>query len=349
MINGFSLDSYWVRDAWYPVCPIGLISKTPLRRTLMSIPLVIYRTESGNLAALLDSCPHRQAPLSKGRVQGECIQCPFHGWTFDAKGSCTNTPAIPKQQAQPRYKLPSFPIRESSGLAWVFLGEAFPKTDDNPPALLCSDKNPALIHYHYTFTVETDIVSALENGLDFTHAGFVHAKTFRSMPSQSIQVDIRESKTFVEFNFVGEPKPKGLLFKLLDTSNSPFTHFDRFYPPSMIETVYSYGNKIGLQFREVMTPIKSDCTEVFGCLLARPHPLIPKFFASWALHSQGNKIITEDQEILRMVHQNRHSFDKIAKPGVIKSDLYRRYIESRLEQRTTTFAAQKVRSIEVLI
>jgi len=56
--------------------------------------LVLYRTRSGR-AVLQDAfCPHLGAHLGhEGRVIGESIRCPFHGWQFDAgDGKCVKIP-----------------------------------------------------------------------------------------------------------------------------------------------------------------------------------------------------------------------------------------------------------------
>ena len=45
-------------------------------------------------SVVLDACPHRLAPLSQGRVDAAtgCLECPYHGWQFDATGACTKIP-----------------------------------------------------------------------------------------------------------------------------------------------------------------------------------------------------------------------------------------------------------------
>jgi pyruvate oxidase len=37
----------------------------------------------GRYGALDDRCPHRDWPLSTGRVEGGRLQCAQHGWVFD--------------------------------------------------------------------------------------------------------------------------------------------------------------------------------------------------------------------------------------------------------------------------
>jgi phenylpropionate dioxygenase-like ring-hydroxylating dioxygenase large terminal subunit len=55
-------------------------------------PVLLYRGESGSIAALEDRCCHRGLPLSHGCVRGEQIRCGYHGLTFDARGLCVHVP-----------------------------------------------------------------------------------------------------------------------------------------------------------------------------------------------------------------------------------------------------------------
>lgn len=54
------------------------------------------RDEDGNLGMLDRDCPHRNADLAFGRLEDGGLRCPFHGWLFDVKGRCLQTPAEPK-------------------------------------------------------------------------------------------------------------------------------------------------------------------------------------------------------------------------------------------------------------
>ena len=62
-----------ILDDWYVACFSTELSKKPLARVVCGVPLVLFRTAGGEAAALLDRCPHRNVPLSIGRVQGEFV------------------------------------------------------------------------------------------------------------------------------------------------------------------------------------------------------------------------------------------------------------------------------------
>ena len=51
----------------------------------------MFRGDSNETYVLDAYCPHMGGNLAIGGiVKGDCLQCPFHGWTFEGKdGKCT--------------------------------------------------------------------------------------------------------------------------------------------------------------------------------------------------------------------------------------------------------------------
>ena len=61
---------------------------------------LLYKGESGRVVAMEDRCCHRGAPLSMGRLEGDCVRCMYHGLKFDPTGKCVQIPGqdnIPRQ------------------------------------------------------------------------------------------------------------------------------------------------------------------------------------------------------------------------------------------------------------
>ena len=89
-------------DTWYPVAYVEDLSETPSRVSLFDEPiaLALKRKKKGKsdveVIALADRCSHRGAALSEGRVTAAgCLQCPYHGYTFDSSGACVAIPHAP--------------------------------------------------------------------------------------------------------------------------------------------------------------------------------------------------------------------------------------------------------------
>jgi hypothetical protein len=53
---------------WYVACRSGELGKKPIARQILGTPLTLFRDSTGAPRALLDRCPHRNVPLSLGRV-----------------------------------------------------------------------------------------------------------------------------------------------------------------------------------------------------------------------------------------------------------------------------------------
>jgi nitrite reductase/ring-hydroxylating ferredoxin subunit len=46
---------------------------------------IVLANVDGRFYALRDVCGHRNAPLSRGRLEGHVIECPLHFATFDIR------------------------------------------------------------------------------------------------------------------------------------------------------------------------------------------------------------------------------------------------------------------------
>ena len=46
--------------------------------------IAIFQLE-GEYFAIQNTCPHQGGPLGSGKVEDECVYCPWHGWQFDLK------------------------------------------------------------------------------------------------------------------------------------------------------------------------------------------------------------------------------------------------------------------------
>jgi phenylpropionate dioxygenase-like ring-hydroxylating dioxygenase large terminal subunit len=113
----------FIRNAWYVAAESCEIRTNQLlARTLLNERLVIFRTESGNLVCSRDSCPHRFAPLSAGRIEGNCIRCPYHGSLYDETGRCLEVPGQKGHHGM-QIGLHMYPLIERYGYVWIWMGE----------------------------------------------------------------------------------------------------------------------------------------------------------------------------------------------------------------------------------
>ena len=74
---------------WVAAASVGLL--------IAGVPLVLFRS-LGRAGALVDRCPHRNVPLSLGRVLPDGrLECAYHGWQFDTAGNCIDMPNEPEE------------------------------------------------------------------------------------------------------------------------------------------------------------------------------------------------------------------------------------------------------------
>jgi len=145
----------------------------PLGLWLLDEPVVLYRKSDGAVVALDNRCPHRWAPLSEGKVQGDNIVCPYHGFKFNPRGVCVE---IPSQDAIPsRAKVDPYPVIERDGLIWIWMGSTELAESQPLPVDTSWLSDPAWSYVHGFTTVDANYQLLKENILDLTHIPHVHA------------------------------------------------------------------------------------------------------------------------------------------------------------------------------
>ncbi|TXG65820.1 hypothetical protein EZV62_007095 [Acer yangbiense] len=80
---------------WYPVMPVCELDKrVPLPKKILGLDVVVWwDINESKWKVFDDTCPHRLAPLSQGRIdQWGRLQCVYHGWCFNGSGDCKFVP-----------------------------------------------------------------------------------------------------------------------------------------------------------------------------------------------------------------------------------------------------------------
>ncbi|PSR13130.1 Rieske (2Fe-2S) protein [filamentous cyanobacterium CCP3] len=165
-----------LRRFWYPVIPIADLTNSPQPFTLLGEPLVLWLTNQGEPAALRDRCCHRSAKLSMGIVQNGCVRCPYHGWSYNADGSCMNVPQLDPDVAIPKtYRVDAFLCAERYGYVWVCLSEdPLLPLPEIPEAEVPGNR---LIPQFYE-PWQCSGLRVMENSFDNAHFSIVHAESF---------------------------------------------------------------------------------------------------------------------------------------------------------------------------
>jgi nitrite reductase/ring-hydroxylating ferredoxin subunit len=138
--------------------------------------LVLYRTETGEPRVIDAYCAHLGAHLAVGgKVEGDCIRCPFHGWAYDgATGRCADIPYSGSERIPSKAFVRAYPSIERGGAIWAWHGlrgeEPFYELPMVPELSDARWTAPLLREFH----ISTSCQEMAENNHDFAHFQYVH-------------------------------------------------------------------------------------------------------------------------------------------------------------------------------
>jgi phenylpropionate dioxygenase-like ring-hydroxylating dioxygenase large terminal subunit len=184
--------SQYLKNVWYAAGWVAeLESGVPVGKTFLDIPVVMYRTEGGALVALFDRCPHRFAPLSKGKVSGNEIICPYHGLRFGKTGACVFSPhgngRIPGKA-----RVPAFPLVERHGLLWIWMGDGQAEEAAIPDLGFLLDPSYQ-VRSGDSLILGCNYQLAIDNLMDLSHAAFVHEKSFGNPALLQSRLEVKQN------------------------------------------------------------------------------------------------------------------------------------------------------------
>jgi phenylpropionate dioxygenase-like ring-hydroxylating dioxygenase large terminal subunit len=284
-----------VPDGWYVACRTNELAEKPLAVTVLGTPLALFRSVGGRPGAVLDRCPHRNFPLSRGHVLGTgALECGYHGWQFDVGGACRGVPGLIGEAADAKARrVPAFAARESQGFVWVW-GRADVEPKGEPFHIPCVD-DPRYVAVQRSFDFECTLHAALENALDVPHTAFLHRGRFRGgAPSELEAVRRRLPGGGLEVEYLGERRRPGEAKPRLD--RPPVEHWDRFFLPSVAQVEYKDGERSHLMATILHTPIHDMLTRAWFVQCIRL-PL-PKWLVGAYLARKVDRVLRQDRDAL---------------------------------------------------
>lgn len=287
-----------LKNFWYAVEFSTAVNTKPVRITLMGQNYVLYRNEQGQVIALDDRCAHRGAALSGGWVEGNCVRCPYHGWSYNAEGKCVLIPAdeagvsIPK-----RAQVQSLPVQECCGFIWLFVGD-LPEAQRPPIPALPEFGNPAWRMVSGEYTWNAHYTRVLESGLDSSHAPFVHRAFFSNrndaeVPTYEIEMDDWSASA----RTISKPPKRVGLLKFIIKRDRPFSSAKlTAYLPN-INRIHLDFNYRGYQYIYFASNIPVDETTTLTKWIGLRN-FLPQAWADW--NSRKNTIDTylEDKAVV---------------------------------------------------
>ncbi len=288
-----------VSEAWYVVADGSALGNKPLPVTVLGTPLVLFRTRSGKPGALIDRCPHRNVPLSAGRVEGEHLVCGYHGWQFDRDGHCRGVPGLVADTAagplgnERARRAISFPVVESDGWIWVWpsLDVAPTTTPFRFPQL------PGYTEARRVVEAPGTLHATIENALDVPHTAFLHGGLFRTAEKKNrITAVVKRYSDRAECEYLGEPRPSGIVGRLMSPSGGMVTHFDRFFMPSIAQVEYRIGDETHFIVTSACTPVSDFDTRLFALVQFKTR--VPGILLKPLLEPLARRIFGQDRLML---------------------------------------------------
>ena len=191
-------DTIYLKNAWYMAAWADELGEELADVTICELPILLYRKENGEPAAIGGLCPHRFVPLSYGKKIGDTVQCGYHGMVFGESGKCVLNPHHGGQIA-PAMKVPSYPVVERHGIVWLWTGEAALADPAQIPDFACYD-DPDFVTIHGTMDVKANYELITDNLLDLTHADFVHEGLLSSEAITTSKLETLESGSTIWAN-----------------------------------------------------------------------------------------------------------------------------------------------------
>lgn len=341
----------FLRNAWYPAAWSHDLGETALELQILDQMIVVFRGEGGHPKALYDACPHRFAPLSRGKLRDGRIICGYHGLEFDGTGRCVRNPHGNGKTVS-ALQVRSFPVAERYGMIWVWMGhESLDGSHPLPELPLFDDPELTWVYGQLNVRVNYELVT--DNLLDLTHVEFLHP--FLASPGNSARTHYHCEQTGDEVRSVYTIKEEPVtgLFQLL-WPDAPAT------ANMVADIVWQAPARLSLKtsMGQGESPAAHDPQLVVMHLLVPQGEEATRYF--WAagrnsakdsenvsaMLKQGtqNAFEFEDEPMIAAVRSRMHSNDLIAhKPAILPFDVgavrARRIVTRMLDEERAKHAA----------
>ncbi len=256
-----------VKNMWYYAFPSEAVKHGKVvSKVMLNQPIAVGRDANGKAFAIRDICPHQAVPLSAGSFDGNSLTCPFHGWSFDTSGVCTEVPSLCSDQKLnlSSIKTAKYPVREVLGSIWVYFGDPVKNEADekNLPEVPYAPGLEGLKYQKNTVTLPlpTHIDYAVAALIDTAHVPYVH-KSWWWRSARSMK---EKTKTYVPSGtgwtmVKHQPSKHSLAFKLIGRYIETEISFRL---PGCRREYLTFNGKTFLAGITTLTPVDDTHTEL---------------------------------------------------------------------------------------
>lgn len=304
---------------WFAIARGTAVTALPRRVVLFGRRWALARADDGAILAVEDRCPHRHAPLSRGRMTRQGLECPYHGWTFSRSGTCVRIPGWCGEQP-PEVRIPTMTVVEHDGLVW---GAARPVTDSKLPRII-THLDPARRRFLWQTQWGAPVLEAIENFLDPLHTHLIHPGLVRR---HSRRIAVTATLTRLEDGFTVDygsgATQSGLLYRLFESPRT--AERAHFCGPGVAQIEYRYANGSAVWITLCFTPETVDSTHVFALF-----HVTGRWAPAWAVRLFVwpflRRVARQDQRILELQTDTTQAFPA-QRPVMTELDITRPYLE----------------------
>jgi phenylpropionate dioxygenase-like ring-hydroxylating dioxygenase large terminal subunit len=303
-----------VLDHWHPVLPAQRLRRRPVAVRLHGNDVVLFRTSSGQIGALADCCPHRRMRLSRGEVVGDCLRCPYHGWTYDRRGA-GQSPGTPRLHATATH----FDAQERLGVVWVKSSQSQPLFPQFPT--LAADGYFHLCTLHHEVRAPLEVT--VDNFCEIEHTPTTHAFFGYELKRMAeVQVRFEPTETTVRVVNHGPPRRMAWPYRRLLGVRPTYLFYDEwttYFSP--VYSVYDHwwadpatgkDNLVRWKLFIFFTPQDDDRTRLTTFVFTKsryPGPAGCMRLARWLLRRKIDHEIRLDVRILEGLADQRADLD----------------------------------------
>tara|TARA_B100001094_G_C18192670_1_gene808368 strand:+ start:2582 stop:3577 length:996 start_codon:yes stop_codon:yes gene_type:complete len=275
---------------------LGIASNITNKPKKVKLPgnksIVLFRTKDNTIKAIDDVCPHRGASFSQGKVKGDCIECPYHGWTYDGNGHLHFIPSNLNKSKPLNADVESYIIKEYNNFVWIL-----PDCEIEIP--YCKE----LSTNKYNRVTGESVVKGnwidwVANGLDISHINYVHDFADEN------NGEITDFKTYHLANSIKckayvRPKAVSVMTEPMQVRQCPI-RAEFFYPNTSIVKIKLKDPYEFITYTTI-TPQTEDTSLMTWCFAYNINlldPIAMKILKT-KFHNEMLKTISEDEAIIK--------------------------------------------------
>jgi phenylpropionate dioxygenase-like ring-hydroxylating dioxygenase large terminal subunit len=297
-----------IPNQWYAILESNEIKKGRIVGvTRMGEKMIAWRNSVGGLSVMVDKCPHRGVALSVGKLIGDCIQCPFHGFQYDSTGACKLVPANGRKAEPPKaLHIRSYPVREEHGFVFIWWGEL---RNDYPPVPWFESIPESMVYSTIKDHWANHYSRAIENQLDVVHLPFIHHNTI----GRGNRTLVNGPITNEESHWSGDHLINLWVYNELDMGQKPKKASEMPQPDHHPSLQFRFGNiwqnwiADGLRIVVAFAPIDNENTMMYLRYYHAVHTPVLRQLMGWI----GNlsNLVIERQDRRVVITQRPHRPD----------------------------------------